>query len=102
MVGVPYLGVAAVGADCKMLAAVAPADAGDLIVLELAQLFDLGCTSTPYINCSIQPDGKHILSTPINQIKIEIILQLRSVKYLEWNFVDLSIFSSNATLLRVA
>jgi hypothetical protein len=76
-----------------MLTSVTPSNTCDLIISRyFTKFLNLGCASAPDINCSVKSYCKYVLRTPIYQIEIKIIFELRSIKYFEWHLVDLSDF----------
>jgi hypothetical protein len=76
-----------------MLTPIAPSDTSNLVIRwKLRQFLHLGGACAPNVDCAIKSHGKYILSAPINKIKVKIILQLGSIKNLEWQFVNLSSF----------
>lgn len=67
-----------------MLTSVAPANASDLVVVwNLKQLFHLRSAGAPDIDSPIKPDCQHVLAVPVDEVQVEVILQLRGIKYLE-------------------
>lgn len=53
-------------------------------------LLYLAGAGTPQVNACTQPNTEHIKRRPVHQVKVKIILQLRSVKYFKRDLWNLS------------
>ena len=78
------------GANGQMKATLYPADAGDVIAVEFAQLVDLSGFSTPEINTVSKADRQYVIWAPVDEIEVEVVCQLRCVKNLIGNFAHRS------------
>ena len=64
-----------------------PADAGDRVVLQLTELRDSAGLGVPHVDRVSQTHTQDITATPINEVQIKIVLQIRGVQDLVGNLV---------------
>jgi hypothetical protein len=89
MSGIPNLSVTLISPYGQMLASIAPANARDGVIgWQLCQLLDLGGACAPDIDSAIEAHGQYVLATPVHQVEVEIILELRGIENLKWRLVD--------------
>lgn len=84
--GVPDLDQAFVSANGNVRATLDPRNRGDDVILKLAELCDTARGRIPHINAGAKSHSKDITTTPIDQIKVEVIRQIWSVQDFERNF----------------
>ena len=77
LVDVPDLRRSLVGPDGHVIAFVAPSDTGHRI--NLTELVDLRRAGGPDVNSACQPDGKLVLTAPVDKVQVEVVLKLRRV-----------------------
>lgn len=92
LVSIPHLKKSWVGADSQMISSVWPLHTSYRIILtEIVEFCNLTWSSRPKIDARAQTHCKHVCRRPIHKVEIEIVLEGRSVKNLEWNLWDLSL-----------
>jgi len=81
---VPNLQFASVSADCEVGTVATPLHAGDAVVgADVAELGDLAVHGGPEVDAGAEADCEHVLSRPVNQIEVEVVLEARGIEDLE-------------------
>lgn len=74
-----------------MSSSLTPTHRSDSVVLtHFAEFLDLTCASTPDVNCAVETDSQDICAGPVYEVEVEVIVELRSIEYLEWDFGNLA------------
>lgn len=81
LVYVPYLNLSRFGSDTEMCSSLWPAKRSNLVVLtDIAKLMNSWGGSVPKENWWIEGYSKNVLSWPVNEIQVEIVVQTRRLE----------------------
>ena len=70
---IPDLDESFAGADCYVGTALDPGDAGDGVVGEFTEFVDFASLRVPHVYATSKSDAKHITTSPIHEIEVEVV-----------------------------
>lgn len=102
VVDVPYLGLALISTYGQVIAFVAPANTGDLVVTEnFAELLHLRGAGAPHVHGLVESDCKDVRGAPVDQVQVEVILELWCIQHFVRHLVDPARFAEVSLATRV-
>lgn len=85
-----------------MIAFVAPANTGDLVVTEnFAELLHLRGAGAPHVHGLVESDCKDVRGAPVDQVQVEVILELWCIQHFVRHLVDPARFAEVSLATRV-